>query len=134
MVRYYKKKSHSADVDSLEISKYELIPNKKYFLTVVAITDDLNDDTMLAYNPTQIMIIEDEINVIMIIIPIIIVVILLIVLYFIYRKYRITKLRLDYEVSDIRNLANIPKSDSEMKIVHAMREKEKYTNLTESNN
>ncbi len=33
-------------------------------------------------------------------------------MFFIYRKYRLTKKRLDYEINDIRNFASIPRDIS----------------------
>lgn len=33
-------------------------------------------------------------------------------MFLIYRKYRFTQKRLDYEINDIRNMANIPRDNS----------------------
>jgi hypothetical protein len=48
-----------------------------------------------------------------------------------YRKYKVTKLRLDYEVNDVRNMASVVRSDNELKNMNAIRGKEKYLNLNE---
>lgn len=37
---------------------------------------------------------------------------LLFITFLIYRKYRLTKKRLDYEINDIRNMANLPNDTS----------------------
>jgi hypothetical protein len=50
-----------------------------------------------------------------------------------YRKYKSTKLRLDYEINDVRNLASMSKSDNELKNMQVIKSKEKYMNLQESN-
>jgi hypothetical protein len=51
--------------------------------------------------------------------------------YFFYRKFVVTKEILKYEVSDVRNVASIPKSLSELKTINSKREGQKYANLTE---
>ena len=50
--------------------------------------------------------------------------------YILLKKYRKTKERLDFEVNDIRNLASIPRSDAEMRVM-TDKSKDKYTNLNE---
>jgi hypothetical protein len=49
--------------------------------------------------------------------------------YILLKKYRTTKQRLDFEVNDIRNLASIPRTDAEMRVM-TDKSKDKYTNLT----
>ena len=49
--------------NTVEIKSSLLEPNVKYFVTVLAITDENNDNTMLSYTPVQIMIAGDEIGV-----------------------------------------------------------------------
>jgi len=59
-------------------------------------------------------------------------IVLLVSLYIYYKKYKITKLRLDYEVNDLRNLASLPKSTEQMAELKTVAKKEKYTSLTET--
>lgn len=54
------------------------------------------------------------------------------VLFYFYRKYKQTKLQLDYEVNDIRNLASIPKTSGQISEMRTVKSKEKYTTLNES--
>jgi len=62
-------------------------------------------------------------------------------MFLIYRKYRLTKKRLDYEINDIRNMANIPREasiNSEIKMINmattSSNGDKKYMNLSETNN
>lgn len=65
---------------------------------------------------------------------------LLFIMFFIYRKYRLTKKRLDYEINDIRNMASVPRDDSfntEIKMINLANTSssngdKKYINLTET--
>lgn len=65
---------------------------------------------------------------------------LLFIMFFIYRKYRLTKKRLDYEINDIRNMASVPRDDSfntEIKMINLANTSssngdKKYMNLTET--
>lgn len=51
------------------------------------------------------------------------------VVYF-YKKYKFTKQILNYEVNDVRNLSNLPKSEAEMRDI-SNRGGKRYQNLTE---
>jgi len=61
-------------------------------------------------------------------------------MFLIYRKYRLTKKRLDYEINDIRNMASVPRDNSintEMKMINMTNKSsingdKKYMNLTET--
>jgi hypothetical protein len=53
-------------------------------------------------------------------------------IFIIYRKYKQTKIKLDYEVNDIRNLASIPKSTEIITEMKQVASKEKYTSLTDT--
>jgi len=58
------------------------------------------------------------------------VVILIVLVCYFYRKYKLTKQILNYEVNDVRNLSNIPKSEAEMREI-SNRGGKRYQNLTE---
>lgn len=60
-----------------------------------------------------------------------IIIVLIILFYCIYRKYKITKKRLDYEVNDVRNLSTIPKTEAEMREISNKLEKRTYQNLAD---
>jgi hypothetical protein len=53
-------------------------------------------------------------------------------IFIIYRKYKQTKIKLDYEVNDIRNLASIPKSTEIITEMKQVASKEKYTSLNDT--
>jgi hypothetical protein len=61
-------------------------------------------------------------------------------MFLIYRKYRLTKKRLDYEINDIRNMASVPRDNSintEIKMINMTNKSstngdKKYMNLTET--
>lgn len=61
----------------------------------------------------------------------VVVVVLAIVAFIFYRKFKATKEILDYEVNDIRNLSNVPKSSAEMKQIITTQNTQKYASLTE---
>ncbi len=50
----------------------------------------------------------------------------------IYRKWRLTKSRLDFEINDIRNLATIPRSTAEISEIKNNLKQSKYASLNES--
>jgi hypothetical protein len=51
---YVKVKSKYKNSDSLILKESDMEPNQKYYVNILAITDDNNDNTMLAYPPVQI--------------------------------------------------------------------------------
>ncbi len=62
-------------------------------------------------------------------------------MFLIYRKFRLTKKRLDYEISDVRNMASVPRDNyinTETKMINMASAssygngKKKYTHLNES--
>jgi len=133
---YYKTAYNpSKGSDSYKVNSDVLVPNLNYFVSIVAQTDENNDHTLLAYTPFQIRydkVEEDAKSFWFIFLLCWISFILCLCLIVVYRKYKTTKQRLDYEVNDIRNLASLPKSDSEMRSVSNDRSKEKYTNLNDN--
>jgi len=58
------------------------------------------------------------------------VVILIVLVCYFYKKYKLTKQILNYEVNDVRNLSNIPKTEAEMSEI-TNRAGKRYQNLTE---
>lgn len=57
-------------------------------------------------------------------------------MFYIYRKYRLTKIKLDYEVNDVRNMASLPSREtttgnSGMISMSRMVNDKKYLNLNE---
>ena len=51
--------------------------------------------------------------------------------FYFYRRYKVTKQILNYEVNDVRNLSNIPKTEAEMSEISNRATKKNYQNLTE---
>jgi len=51
--------------------------------------------------------------------------------YYFYKKFRLTKKILQYEVNDIRNMSSVPKSETELGNVIKAKQTEKYANLAE---
>jgi len=62
---------------------------------------------------------------------IIVSVILIIVVIYFYRRNKLLKTRLTYEVSDIRNMASPVKTDEEVRDITNVLKSSKYSNLTE---
>ncbi len=60
------------------------------------------------------------------------IVLILLVIYF-YKKYKVTKQILNYEINDVRNMSSIPKSLAEMRDMAVKSQREKYANLAEDN-
>jgi hypothetical protein len=59
---------------------------------------------------------------------------ILILAYFVfyfYRKFTLTKKILQYEVNDIRNMSNVPKSETELENVIKAKQFQKYANLAD---
>ena len=61
----------------------------------------------------------------------IVIVVLVILVWYFYKRYKLTKQILNYEVNDVRNLSNVPRSESEMREITNRAEKKNYQNLTE---
>jgi hypothetical protein len=61
-----------------------------------------------------------------------VIVLILLVIYF-YKKYKVTKQILNYEINDVRNMSSIPKSLAEMRDMAVKSQREKYANLAEDN-
>jgi hypothetical protein len=61
-----------------------------------------------------------------------VIVLILLVIYF-YKKYKVTKQILNYEINDVRNMSSIPKSIAEMRDMAVKSQREKYANLAEDN-
>ena len=51
-----------------------------------------------------------------------------------YKKYKSTRKRLDYEMQDVRNMANTSKSDEQISEIQNQNKINKYATLTEENN
>lgn len=51
--------------------------------------------------------------------------------YYFYKKFRLTKKILQYEVNDVRNMTNIPKTEMELEKVIKERDGQKYANLAD---
>jgi len=99
-----------------------LITNKKTGQILALDPFQLKPNKILASN-----------NAIVTILIIVILLLLLIVIYF-YRRYRLTKAKVDYENNDIKNMGSIPKSITELKMIQEEKNKkakEKYNSLTE---
>jgi hypothetical protein len=51
--------------------------------------------------------------------------------FYFYKKFRLTKKILQYEVNDLRNMSTIPKSEMELEKVVNERDRKKYANLAD---
>jgi hypothetical protein len=59
--KYYKKKSsHIMNGESILINKNEITEGQRYFVTILAKTDETRDHTLLAYNPVELLLGEEK--------------------------------------------------------------------------
>ncbi len=65
--------------------------------------------------------------------PIVLVIVLIILVVYFYKKYKVTKQILNYEVNDVRNMSSVPKSLAELRDLAVKSERQKYANLAEDN-
>ena len=111
-----------------------VILNYSITVNVLAILEDKSD--FLAYIPIEIVFgqVDNSVPTYLYIIICIVVfsfIILCIIAYVLYKKFIGVKLRLDYEVNDIRNMGNLPKSDAELSEIKMKTGELKYSNLNE---
>jgi hypothetical protein len=134
--KYFTQRSSSTrDNDRLLLSKSDMTAGEEYFVSIVATTDESSDHTLLAYNPIQLKYSSNLTGLPLwaIVSLTIVSFCLVLVIICLYRKYTSTKLRLDFEINDVRNMGSINRSENEMKNIQAMRAQEKYLNLHETN-
>jgi hypothetical protein len=134
--KYYRQKSsHIRDGDRIVISKNDLIDGQGYFVSIVATTDETSDHTMLAYNPVQL---RNDSRIYgypfwIIMALAFCTMVLILFLMILYKKYRSTKLRLDFEVNDVRGMSSVDRSENEMRSIQEIKGKPgRYMNLNES--
>ena len=60
----------------------------------------------------------------------VIIAVLIFLVYYFYKKFSVTRDILKYEINDVRNLSNIPKSEAELSNIVKDASARKYANLT----
>ena len=103
--------------------------NEKYYVNILA--ENTKTKELITFKP-MLIVTSSSIPVGIIIAFILILIFIVTVAVYFYKKYTITKKILRYETSDVRNMSEIPKSESEMATIVAQREKAKYVNLAEN--
>lgn len=99
---------------------------KKYFINVMAKT---SSNEILAYRPIEILFESKGVPTYIMFMIGILVIGLIYLIFFFYKKYKLTKKVLEYEVNDVRNMSSIPRTDTEMKNVIKSVENKKYAVL-----
>jgi hypothetical protein len=108
--------------------------NKKYYVNVQAYVWGGSQYFHYPYSPIEI-IIETRYDSSFFIFVLVIVIILLgLIAYFLYRKYAATKSRLDYEMQDVRNMASITQTNTQIEELEKQRKHDKYATLTDESN
>ena len=109
-----------------------LEPNKKYYINVMAVS--LENGDSYVYSPIEIIFIANGLSIIVPIIGFILILILGYGVFFLYQKYTMTRRRLDFEMQDVRNMANIPNTDEQINNAQTMKHSNQYATLTEEGN
>ena len=112
--------------------KAKMRPNKYYYVNVLANVP--YENAKFAYTPTEILFEEGGMSKFVIVLGLILIIFLGYAIYFFYKKYAATKKRLDYEMQDVRNMANVSKSDEQIDDMQKKKQSNKYSTLTEDSN
>ena len=115
-----------------EIEIKNLDKNKGYFINVLI--TNVKTGQLFTFDPIQLVPNKKVSSNILIILLSIGIVVLIFVIFYFYRKYRIARAIVNYESNDIKNMASIPKSITELKKIQEEKNKQskdKYNSLTE---
>ena len=115
-----------------EIEIKNLDKNKNYFINVLI--TNVKTGQLFTFDPIQLVPNKKVSSNILIILLSIGIVVLIFVIFYFYRKYRIARAIVNYESNDIKNMASIPKSITELKKIQEEKNKQskdKYNSLTE---
>ena len=112
--------------------KTKMKPNKYYYVNVLANVP--YDNAKISYTPTEIFFEEKGTSMFVLILALILIIFLGYAVYYLYNKYAVTKKRLDYEMEDVRNMANVTKTDEQISDLQKKRQTNKYSTLTEDSN
>ena len=107
----------------------KMISNKYYYVNVLANVPYKN--SKIAYTPTEILFDEKGTSLFMLILALIFIICLGLTICFLFKRYADTKKRLDYEMQDVRNMANVTKTDEQISDLQKKGQTDKYSNLTE---
>ena len=109
----------------------KLLPDKYYYINVLA---NMPDNQQFAYSPVEIINRATRPPIFIFIVGILLIIFLGVAVFCLYKKYKSTRKRLDYEMQDVRNMANTIKSDEQISEIQNQNKINKYATLTEENN
>ena len=109
----------------------KLMPDKNYYINVLA---NMPDNQQYAYSPIELINTAKRVPIFVFVLGFSLIIFLGLALFCLYRKYSKTKKRLDYEMQDVRNMANTNKSDEQVSEIIQNQNKQKYATLTEDPN
>ncbi len=128
LIHYTNRELGHSQINTLQT---KLHPNKKYYMNVLA---NMPDNEQFAYSPFEIIINEKGTSLFVLVLAFILIVFLGYAVFYLYKKYTVTKKRLDYEMQDVRNMANVSKTDEQINDYNKKRQTNKYATLTEDTN
>jgi hypothetical protein len=102
-----------------------------YYMNVLA---NMQDSEQYAYSPFEIVITRRGTSMFVLFLSFILIIFLGYAVFYLYKKYTATKKRLDYEMQDVRNMANVTKTDEQINDMNKKRQSNKYATLTEESN
>jgi len=118
--------------DKIHATISNLKTDNKYYINVLAKNLDTND--VIAFQPVEIITRGRSLPTPIIVMIVVAILVLIFLVWYFYRKYKFTNEVLKYEVNDVRNLSNLPKSEAEMRTMVKEIGERKYQNLNDEAN